>query len=316
MFSIYAQEAQMKLNRQVRRFTCLVFILFCGGLHSVHAQEPCTTPCQFRFALYGDTRSGDAVHRNIVAKVVSYQPAMILQTGDLVFKGDVKAQWDNYDAITAAIRNQHIPFYPAQGNHDIGKKGYYEAHVPPPVRPGSTKLFYAFEQGDIRFISINTMQSLQKTSTQYRWLEAELRDAQAAGKFIVPYFHIAIFSVGHHGSDLALRGILHPLFRQYGVKLVFQGHDHNYYRTQRDGITYIVSGGGGAGLYTNEHKAQGRKGDKFEMANNYTIGDVLPAEMLLTTYASVAPLSKPYKQLDQLRCALNAASPCQVVASQ
>jgi hypothetical protein len=34
------------------------------------------------------------------------------------------------------------------------------------------------------------------------------------------------------------------------VQLVLSGHDHNYQRfAGRDGVTYVVHGGGGAGLY-------------------------------------------------------------------
>ena len=42
---------------------------------------------------------------------------------------------------------------------------------------------------------------------------------------------------------------LQPLFEGNGVQLVFAGHDHAYERTIIHGITYVVSGGGGAPLY-------------------------------------------------------------------
>jgi len=51
-----------------------------------------------------------------------------------------------------------------------------------------------------------------------------------------------------------------PLFEQYGVDMVFNGHDHHYERTcpiragqcssaQEGGVVYYVTGGGGAPLY-------------------------------------------------------------------
>jgi len=41
-----------------------------------------------------------------------------------------------------------------------------------------------------------------------------------------------------------------PLFEEYGVQLVLSGHDHNYQRFAcRNGVTYVVHGGGAAGLY-------------------------------------------------------------------
>ena len=36
-----------------------------------------------------------------------------------------------------------------------------------------------------------------------------------------------------------------PLFEQYGVDVVFNGHDHHYERSYKDGVYYIVTGGGG-----------------------------------------------------------------------
>ena len=39
-------------------------------------------------------------------------------------------------------------------------------------------------------------------------------------------------------------------FEEYGVNVVFQGHDHNYERLEKNGIIYITSGGGGAPLYS------------------------------------------------------------------
>ena len=41
-----------------------------------------------------------------------------------------------------------------------------------------------------------------------------------------------------------------PVFEEGGVDLVLAGHDHNYQRfARRDGVTYVVHGGGGAELY-------------------------------------------------------------------
>ena len=46
-----------------------------------------------------------------------------------------------------------------------------------------------------------------------------------------------------------MRQTLSPLFEQYGVDVVFNGHRHNYERNKVNGVTYVVTGGGGAPLY-------------------------------------------------------------------
>jgi tartrate-resistant acid phosphatase type 5 len=35
---------------------------------------------------------------------------------------------------------------------------------------------------------------------------------------------------------------------KHGVELMMCGHDHNYERIERDGLTYIINGAGGANL--------------------------------------------------------------------
>ena len=51
-------------------------------------------------------------------------------------------------------------------------------------------------------------------------------------KWIVVYFHHPMYvSPSKHSSDSLLRDTYHPLFDQYGVDLVLQGHNHNYQRS-------------------------------------------------------------------------------------
>ena len=79
----------------------------------------------FRFAAYGDTRDHHDIHRDIVKGVMSFQPALVLQTGDLVHHGDDAAEWRIFDEITGEMRRT-VPYYPARGNHDAGRRGFYE----------------------------------------------------------------------------------------------------------------------------------------------------------------------------------------------
>jgi 3',5'-cyclic AMP phosphodiesterase CpdA len=237
----------------------------------------------FRFAIYGDTRDNHPIHRDIVKAVLSFQPALVLQTGDLVHHGDVAAEWAVFDEITGEMRKQ-IPYYPARGNHDIG--GFFEKHVTEPVLSGN-KLYYSFEKGNVHFVALDTEQDLKPHSKQGDWLETDLAQAQAAKKFIIPFFHKAIFSVGFHAKDgdvLALRPILHTLFQKYGVRLVFEGHDHIYYRTVRNGITYIVTGGGGAPFHPYQYLNLEQPKDVFEEVNHFCLADVYPDSVKVTAY--------------------------------
>lgn len=241
----------------------------------------------FRFAVYGDTRDQHEIHRAIVKGVLSHQPALVLQTGDLVHHGDSEDEWKIFDQITKDMRQQN-PYYPARGNHDVGGKklGFYEQRVTQPILSGN-KLYYSFEKANVHFISIDTEQDLGPNSDQHKWLVSDLEKARAKGMFIIPFFHKAIFSAGHHAYDkdvLDLKPNLLPLLQQYGVVLVFQGHDHVYYRTIRDGITYVVTGGGGAPFHHDDHPQLMIPGDIHEEVNHFCIADVYPDHVTVTAY--------------------------------
>lgn len=248
-----------------------------------HVRNPTAPGILFRFVAYGDTRDHHDVHADIVAQVIAQEPALVLQTGDLVHHGDAANEWAKFDQITGALRRR-IPYYPVRGNHDVGVRGYFEARVTQPTLSGN-KHYYSFEKGNVHFVAIDTEEPLAAGSAQYAWLDDDLGKAHVAGRFLIPFFHEAIFSVGPHslGSEVrALRPILHPLFRKHGVTLVFQGHDHLYYRTQRDGITYVVTGGGGAPLYG--RVAALGPGDVYAKVHHFCVADVGPDRVTVTAY--------------------------------
>ena len=76
-------------------------------------------PDHFVFVAYGDTRSQPDKHRAVIAEIVRMRPEFVLQSGDLVARGADPAEWTEFDAITRPLRDAHIAYYPARGNHDL-----------------------------------------------------------------------------------------------------------------------------------------------------------------------------------------------------
>ncbi|NQT84096.1 hypothetical protein HQ563_13805, partial [bacterium] len=63
------------------------------------------------------------------------------------------------------------------------------------------------------------------------------------------FFHIPPYTcVDNHSDDTDVQRELVPLFEEYGVTMVFNGHSHAYERYFHNGVYYIVTGGGGAPL--------------------------------------------------------------------
>ncbi len=260
-----------------------VGVLGCSGREGKAAERKWVHPIKpgarmvkansFRFVVYGDTRDGHDMHRKLVALILKQKPDFVIQTGDLVHTGSNASLWKIYDEITGDMRKK-IPVYPSRGNHDVGGPGY-EERVTVPFTSGN-KLYYSFDKGSSHFIALAIDESSRydSKSPQYQWLTNDLAAAKGKAKHLFVFFHVPPYSVGSHGSDEDVRKVLCPLFIKYGVRAVFNGHDHLYYHTLRDGIHYIVSGGGGAPLYP-VHEDRGLiAGDKAESVNNIVVVDV------------------------------------------
>ena len=71
----------------------------------------------------------------------------------------------------------------------------------------------------------------------------------AAGRepWKIAYFHHPLYgNAGRHGSNVDLRVLLEPVLLEFGVQVVFSGHDHVYERLKpQRGIHYFVAGSGG-----------------------------------------------------------------------
>jgi 3',5'-cyclic AMP phosphodiesterase CpdA len=127
------------------------------------------------------------------------------------------------------------------GNHDYEvARGRYEFAL-----LGMPGPYYTRRLGDAQlfFLDSNIV-----TTRQTAWLEQVLSDSTATWKIAV--MHHPAFTCGGHSGNLAVARRWVPLFETYGVQLVLAGHDHNYQRfATRSGVTYLVDGGGAAGLY-------------------------------------------------------------------
>jgi 3',5'-cyclic AMP phosphodiesterase CpdA len=232
----------------------------------------------FTFAVYGDCRTNHKVHSRVVAAIAAARPAFVINTGDLVEHGRRPHEWDNFFKIIAPLRDAQIPFYPARGNHDKGGEQNWETKFNVPNGSGS-KLYYSFDHGNAHFIALDTETSLKPNTAQYQWLEKDLAATPAQHVFV--YSHLPPYSIGLHGSNKGVRQTLCPLLEKHKkkVRVVFNGHDHLYYRTERNGILYVVTGGGGAPLYQTWHVDEAQKGDAHRVFHHYLLVTVNGVEV-------------------------------------
>lgn len=89
----------------------------------------------------------------------------------------------------------------------------------------------------------------KEIAKQNAWLKSELEKPRRA-PWTIALAHHPLFSNGPHGDTPALIKDWGPLFQKYGVAVYFCGHDHDLQHLEFGGIStsFVVSGGGGAGL--------------------------------------------------------------------
>jgi len=216
----------------------LAFLLGCAT-DDTPAPQP---PPKYVMAVYGDSRTGHDVHREVCAALVAAEPDVTFHTGDMVENGFNPADWDTFNEITAELRAL-APFYPALGNHEGESPLYFQNFD----LPGNEQ-WYGVKTCGVHCIVLDTNVAFAPGSQQYEWLEAEL--ARPYGRHTLVFFHHPPFSLSRQEETMDhVRTWLVPLFEQAGVAMVFCGHEHNYQRFFYHNIYYIITGGGGAPLY-------------------------------------------------------------------
>ncbi len=206
----------------------------------------------FSFAVIGDSGTGSRDQYAVADRMVALDPQFVLHTGDVIYPD---GQADGYDPFffkpyrTLATR---APIFPTLGNHDYrSQRGqpYLDAFYLPHNNPANTERYYSFDWGNVHFTALDF--NTGPDAAQLEWLHNDLASTNKLWKFV--FYHQAIYSSGPHGYASwveAKRALLAPIFEQYHVDIVFNGHDHDYERTQSiKGVLYIVSGGGGGPLY-------------------------------------------------------------------
>jgi predicted phosphodiesterase len=220
----------------------------------------------FTFSVYGDNRIKDTSfkyphpHGQIVAGVQRDHPAFLINTGDIFKTGVDTALYMEDFFLGAKDFIANTPIFLAIGNHEYGGDPDATATKKYFAFPGN-RTWYQMDYGKVQFLFLDSTKLLYKwegaerikksaaeiaEDEQLRWLENKLTEPKPQWRIVVLHHHI--FSSGIFGTDSTLVQHLVPLLEKYNVDLVLGGHEHNYERSEKNGITYILTGGGGSYL--------------------------------------------------------------------
>jgi hypothetical protein len=249
----------------------------------------------FTFTAFGDQGiTYDAVATSNL--ILAQSPAFHLHAGDISYAEssgsglltdsyDPRA-WDSFFVETASTAAS-VPWMVSLGNHEM-ESWYspdgYGADVDrfdfPGNGPSACPGTYSFTYGNVAIVSLDPNDVSYEIpanlgysgGSQTSWLGQTLQTLRhdPAVDFLVVFFHhCAYCTCTSHGSEGGVRQYWTPLFDQYQVDLVINGHNHVYERTDpikagaptttapigatimpaTQGTTYVAAGGAGASLY-------------------------------------------------------------------
>jgi predicted phosphodiesterase len=204
----------------------------------------------FHFTIIGDSRSGDKVYIQLLKRILERNPQFLIHLGDMINIPHEK-EWQGFFEISEQIE---LPFFPVVGNHDVGTTSLGEEIYCKQFSLLGGKTYYAFRTGDILFVILDSEKGRGRIiKEQWSWLEDILSSSKETFKLV--FIHRPLFppmdslKMGRAMDRYSLeRDDLHQLFLKTKVKAVFAGDDHRYDRREKDGILYLISGGGGAPL--------------------------------------------------------------------
>ena len=277
-----------------RRLAVALAVLLCasagcggGGAAGQGTNPPATLPPPDEpsgevvsgFVAFGDFGGGEA--QDAVAGAMERWAAdghrvdALVTTGDNVYnRGEPERFRAQLDEPYRELRRTR-PLWVTLGNHDVqaGDGATQLRHLGLPDLP------YVKE---LRGVQLLFVDGNRPDQAQAEWLEARL--SERGPRFRVVVFHQPAWSCSNHDStgDIDRRWV--PVFERHQVALVLNGHDHNYQRFVSDaGVTYVVTGGGGKGLYRLDECQDGEpRRVALAMRHHFTAVEVRARSLTLT----------------------------------
>jgi acid phosphatase len=220
----------------------------------------------------GDSGEGNAAQVKVADLIAAYHSEFpvdaMLHTGDIIYPDGVQNPTDpqtqtHFEDIYLRsdledADGNPIQMYASTGNHD--HYGNIQAMVEFATDYSQVlnmpSLYYKINtkelglpgpEVEVFFIDSYPLIKNRYSHKQLDWLNQELQKSTADKKIFISHHPLRIY--GSYEDSKYLKDTLEVLAQEYNVDMCFAGHDHHMQIQQgTNGITYMVSGSGGATL--------------------------------------------------------------------
>jgi hypothetical protein len=200
---------------------------------------PPTAENSVRFAIVGDTGTGERGQYETAAMMTRSRAVFpyefVIMVGDNMYGSERPQDFKRkFETPFQPLLDAKVSFYASLGNHDDPNQRFYK------LFNMNGERYYTFKKQSVRFFALD---SNYMDRDQLAWLRKELEGSGSDWK--IAFFHHPLYSSGGtHGSEVDLRTQVEPLFLQYGLSVVFAGHEHFYERIKpQRGIQHFTAGG-------------------------------------------------------------------------
>jgi len=204
-----------------------------------------TNPDDFTFIALGDIKGGMATFEALMDIAKEDHPDFGVILGDFVSQPELSS----HKLFALEIDEEHIPFplLLVPGNHDLCPDGPFTLDD---FKNTWGPDQFNFALGPNLFIFLNNAEPYDADLHYLQYFEQILSQKASGYRDIFVFMHEPpvglndwILSRNLHGSQKFMQ-----LAQKYNIRYVFTGDHHGYVKTEKDGTTYIVTGGGGARL--------------------------------------------------------------------
>lgn len=204
-----------------------------------------TDPNEFTFWVVGDVKYGTATFEGLLKLAGQDKPAFVVVLGDFVKRAELIRH--KLFALELVEHAQHFPIFLVPGNHDISPEGPFRLKDFEDIYGPSQ---FSFTIGKYMFVFLNDIPPYTQSEHCLKFLETAIsrRTQKIAKKFVFMHIPPAGLDVSLECSFLPESERLFELLRRYDVDYVFTGHHHGYAKTEKNGTTFVVAGGGGTTL--------------------------------------------------------------------
>jgi hypothetical protein len=266
------------------------------------------------FIAYGDMRFTDPTNTTatsptarklLVDRIAELQPDAVQLSGDVPWHGGNALDYDVYRTETEPWRTAHLHVYPALGNHEFsqGTEADCLDHWWSAFPELKGMRWYSVALGKhIYVINLDSISPLTDGSPQRTWLADQFAKLPKSVDYVMIGLHHppvadiqTRIEVDHNPrpNEIALRDYLSSIApKTHAAIVVTAGHIHNYERFNVDGVTYLVSGGGGAKPYEVDRTPPDQYQSKDFPNYHYILFTLEKDELKATMYRLADPAAK------------------------